>query len=143
MKRSPIALGVILAALAVVALPGAPGLAAVDTVDTKMLTQPAVSAERVVFVYANDLWTADLEGRNVRRLTSDEGVEAYPAFAPDGYHLTANSAAINKGVYAGILVDIDNEARPDGCISDIGADEFITGLECKHVYLPLVLRLFQ
>ncbi|MCK7482689.1 MAG: hypothetical protein M0C28_40385 [Candidatus Moduliflexus flocculans] len=38
-----------------------------------MLTQPAVSAERVAFVYANDLWTADLDGRDVRRLTSDLG----------------------------------------------------------------------
>ncbi|MCJ7485779.1 MAG: peptidase S41, partial [Candidatus Aminicenantes bacterium] len=57
---------------------------AVDTVDTKLLTQPAVSAERVAFVYANDLWTADLEGRNVRRLTSDVGTEFYPAFSPEG-----------------------------------------------------------
>jgi len=84
MKRSPLTLGLIVSALALAALSGAPGLAAVDTVDTKMLTQPAVSAERIVFAYANDLWTADLEGRNVRRLTSDEGVEAYPAFSPDG-----------------------------------------------------------
>ena len=49
-----------------------------------MLTRPAVSAERVVFSYANDLWTADLEGRNVRRLTSDIGAESNPAFSPDG-----------------------------------------------------------
>ncbi len=31
---------------------------AVDTKDTKFLTQPAVSASQVAFVYANDLWTA-------------------------------------------------------------------------------------
>lgn len=84
MKRSPFNLGLVLSALALVVLAGALHLAAVDTVDTKMLTQPAVSAERIAFAYANDLWTADLEGRNVRRLTSDEGVEAYPAFSPDG-----------------------------------------------------------
>ncbi|MGZ5453868.1 MAG: S41 family peptidase, partial [Candidatus Aminicenantales bacterium] len=54
------------------------------TLDTKMLTRPAVSAERIAFVYANDLWTADLEGRNVRRLTSDAGTESNPAFSPDG-----------------------------------------------------------
>jgi tricorn protease len=57
---------------------------AVDTKDTKFLTQPAVSVERIAFVYANDLWTADLDGRNVRRLTSDTGVESAPAFSPDG-----------------------------------------------------------
>lgn len=61
-----------------------PGLLAVDTNDTKMLTKPAISAERIAFAYANDLWTADLEGRNVRRLTSDVGTEFNPAFSPDG-----------------------------------------------------------
>ena len=66
------------------ALASAAGLFAVDTTDTKMLSQPAVSAERIVFAYANDLWTADLEGRNVRRLTSDPGTESNPAFSPDG-----------------------------------------------------------
>ncbi len=71
------------AALAILAI-GAGRLAAVDTTDTKMLTRPAVSAERIAFVYANDLWTADLEGRNVRRLTSDAGTEFNPAFSPDG-----------------------------------------------------------
>jgi tricorn protease len=57
---------------------------AVDTVDTKFLTKPAVSAERIAFVYADDLWTADLEGRNVRRLTSGVGAETNPVFSPDG-----------------------------------------------------------
>jgi len=57
---------------------------AVDTKDTKFLTQPAVSADLIAFVYANDLWTADLDGKNVRRLTSDVGVESAPAFSPDG-----------------------------------------------------------
>ncbi|HPW17498.1 MAG TPA: PDZ domain-containing protein [Candidatus Aminicenantes bacterium] len=74
-----------LAALAAVSLAaGAAPLAAVDTFDTRMLTQPAVSAERIAFVYANDIWTADLEGRDVRRLTSDVGAETAPAFSPDG-----------------------------------------------------------
>jgi len=57
---------------------------ALDTKDTKFLTQPAVSANMIAFVYANDLWTADLNGQNVRRLTSDVGVETSPAFSPDG-----------------------------------------------------------
>ena len=74
--------GAIVIALLATAL--AAPLAAVDTVDTKMLARPAVSAERIAFVYANDIWTADLEGRNVRRLTSDAGVESFPAFSPDG-----------------------------------------------------------
>ncbi|HRY44227.1 MAG TPA: PDZ domain-containing protein [Thermoanaerobaculia bacterium] len=51
---------------------------------TKMLTQPALSAERVAFVYGNDLWTARLDGSNVQRITSGPGVKASPAFSPDG-----------------------------------------------------------
>ncbi len=84
MKRSLVRSGTVLVGLALVALMGAPRLAPIDTTDTKMLADPAVSAERVVFSYANDLWTADLEGRNVRRLTSDPGLESHPAFSPDG-----------------------------------------------------------
>jgi tricorn protease len=84
MKRSPFGFKMILAGLALFALAGATRLPAVDTADTRMLTRPAVSADRVVFSYANDLWTADLEGRNVRRLTSDIGTESNPAFSPDG-----------------------------------------------------------
>jgi len=62
----------------------AAGLTAVDTVDTKFLAKPAISAERISFAYADDLWTADLDGRNVRRLTSGVGTETNPVFSPDG-----------------------------------------------------------
>jgi tricorn protease len=79
-KRSFVPLA--LSALLLLAFFG-PALA-VDTKDTKFLTQPAVSANLIAFVYANDLWTSDLQGQNVRRLTSDIGVESSPAFSPDG-----------------------------------------------------------
>lgn len=59
-----------------------------------------------------------------------------PAFAPDGYHLTAGSAAIDKGVDAGITVDIDGDPRPAGAGYDLGADEFWW----RKVYLPLVMH---
>ena len=58
--------------------------ARVDPVDTKMLTQPAISASHVAFIYAGDLFVSDLKGTNVRRLTTDDGVESSPAFSPDG-----------------------------------------------------------
>ncbi len=57
---------------------------AIDTKDTALLTQPAIGAKAVAFVYANDLWAADLDGRNPRRLTTDVGQESNPAFSPDG-----------------------------------------------------------
>ena len=57
---------------------------AVDPADTKLLTQPAISADHVAFIYAGDLFVADLTGSNVRRLTTDDGVESNPVFSPDG-----------------------------------------------------------
>src|SRR5262245_28931462 len=60
------------------------GRAEPDIRDTRLLTYPAVSACNVAFVYADDLWIADLDGRNVRRLTSDIGIESHPIFSPDG-----------------------------------------------------------
>ena len=65
----------------------APPVAAIDTADTRMLSQPALSARQLAFIYAGDLYVCDLDGRNVRRLTSDEGIERSPAFSPDGTQL--------------------------------------------------------
>ena len=48
------------------------------------MSQPAVSAKHVAFIYADDLWVADFDGKNPRRLTTDIGVESYPVFSPDG-----------------------------------------------------------
>ena len=36
---------------------------AVDTNDTRMLHEPAVSADHIAFIYADDLWVAGLDGR--------------------------------------------------------------------------------
>lgn len=52
--------------------------------DTRLLSQPAISEKNIAFIYAGSLWVADLDGKNVRRLTSDEGTEGNPAFSPDG-----------------------------------------------------------
>jgi tricorn protease len=75
-------LNIVLCGILVLAFFG--GALALDTKDTKFVTQPAVSAHLIAFVYAGDLWTADLDGRNPRKLTSDIGVESSPAFSPDG-----------------------------------------------------------
>ena len=53
-------------------------------VDTRLLSQPAISADHIAFIYADDLFICDVDGRNVRRLTSDQGVESNPVFSPDG-----------------------------------------------------------
>jgi len=40
------------------------------------------------------------------------------------YHIRPSSIAIDQGLNAGILTDIDGETRPNGAKPDIGADEF-------------------
>lgn len=51
---------------------------------TRMLSEPAISHDHVAFVYDGDLWIADRDGGNARRLTSYEGTETSPRFSPDG-----------------------------------------------------------
>jgi tricorn protease len=57
---------------------------AIDLNDTRLLSQPAIGRTHMAFVYANDIWVAGLDGKGVRRLTTDIGVEGSPAFSPDG-----------------------------------------------------------
>ena len=52
--------------------------------DTRLMREPATDGTRVAFLYADDLWVARLDGTDVRRLTTDEGVESNAAFSPDG-----------------------------------------------------------
>jgi tricorn protease len=58
--------------------------ARVDVTNTLLLSQPATSGQHVAFIYAGDLWSARLDGSDVRRLTTDDGQESSPAFSPDG-----------------------------------------------------------
>ena len=59
-------------------------LNAINTKDTRMLAQPAISNTHIAFVYADDLWIANTDGTQPRRLTADEGIESDPVFSPDG-----------------------------------------------------------
>ncbi len=61
---------------------------------TKLLRFPDVHADRVVFVYAGDLYSAPLAGGTAFRLTSHPGQELYPRFSPDGSRI-AFSAEYN------------------------------------------------
>ncbi len=52
--------------------------------ETLLLRSPDIHGDRVVFVYAGDLWKANAAGGAAVRLTSHPGVESYPRFSPDG-----------------------------------------------------------
>src|SRR5512147_389868 len=75
-------------------------LKGINTKDTRMLAQPAISANHIAFIYAEDLWIADPDGSHPARLTVDEGIESDPFFSPDG-RLIAFSAQYdgNTDVY--------------------------------------------
>ncbi len=60
-----------------------------------------------------------------------------PAFGVDGYHLTSSSAAIDKGVPAGVSSDIDGQPRPAQA-PDLGADEYWAPGYPKYIYLPVM-----
>ena len=51
---------------------------------TRLLRQPDIHGDTVAFVYAGDIWLASADGGDARRLTSDEGMEYFPKFSPDG-----------------------------------------------------------
>ncbi len=49
-----------------------------------MMRFPDVSADHIVFVYANDLWLVDRDGGLATPLASPQGEERMPRFSPDG-----------------------------------------------------------
>jgi tricorn protease len=61
-----------------------------NTTDTRMLEQPAISANQIAFIYAEDLWVANIDGSQPRRLTVSEGIESNPVFSPDGKWIAFN-----------------------------------------------------
>ena len=48
-----------------------------------LLRNPALSQDRIAFLYADDIWTVAREGGEARRLTSAGNVSAGPYFSPD------------------------------------------------------------
>lgn len=59
--------------------------------ETKLMHQPALSDSHIAFIYANDLWIAEKDGSNPKRLTIDEGIESNPIFSPDGSMIAFNA----------------------------------------------------
>jgi len=59
-------------------------LSGIDPNDTRLMEQPAISQDHIAFIYANDLWVANADGTQPRRLTISEGIESRPQFSPDG-----------------------------------------------------------
>ncbi|HKQ98933.1 MAG TPA: S41 family peptidase [Candidatus Polarisedimenticolia bacterium] len=70
------------AAAVVVALAGARPARALE--ECRLLRQPDIQGDRIVFVYAGDLWTVPRAGGVAARLTTHDGLERFPKLSPDG-----------------------------------------------------------
>lgn len=52
--------------------------------ETMLLRQPDISKSHITFVYAGDVWLAEKDGSNPKKITSNPAEELYPKFSPDG-----------------------------------------------------------
>lgn len=52
--------------------------------EARLVRYPHVHENKVAFTYMGDIWSADLEGKNVQRLTSHHARDLTPRFSPDG-----------------------------------------------------------
>lgn len=51
----------------------------------RLMNQPAISGDHLIFSYASDLWSWNIDGKHAAvRLTSGYGNKAYPFVSPDG-----------------------------------------------------------
>jgi len=66
--------------------------AAVAAQDSRLLRQPAISAEHIAFTYGGDLWIVERSGGEARRLTATPAVISEPHFSPDGRRIAYTSA---------------------------------------------------
>ena len=76
MKKFFLALASLVAAL--------PLLAAPVQEEARLLRFPAVGGGKIVFCYAGDLYSVDINGGAAVKLTSDVGYECFPKVSPDG-----------------------------------------------------------
>jgi len=78
--------------------------------------------------YDSTLWHANnLNSGGTGAITPQRDVTGDPAFiAPltGDYHISAISAAVDRGIGSPVVVDIDGQPRPNGAAADLGADEY-------------------
>ena len=69
---------------ATAALAADPVMGDPDPSDMRLLRNPDIHGDNIVFTYAGDLWTVSAQGGQARRLTGSVGFQSAPKFSPDG-----------------------------------------------------------
>jgi len=108
---------------------------------TLLLRQPDISSAHLAFVYAGDIWIANRDGSEPRRLTSHPAEENSPSFSPDGSKIAfAASYENNADVY---VIDVaggqperltwhPGNDVPTGWTADGSAVLFVSNRETDH-----------
>ena len=88
--------------------------------ETRLLRFPDIHEDRVVFVYAGDLYTVSADGGPAARLTSHEGMELFPKFSPDGSEV-AYSAEYNGTRQVYVIPSTGGTPRQLTWYNDVGS----------------------
>src|SRR5215469_6643279 len=59
--------------------------------EAKLVRYPHYHQGRIAFTYLGDIWTADENGQNIRRITANKARDVYPRFSPDGKWIAFSS----------------------------------------------------
>ena len=123
-------------------------LKGIDPNDTRLMEQPAISQDHIAFIYANDLWVANLDGSQPRRLTVSEGIESRPHFSPDGKHIAfsaeydGNTDVFLLPVEGGIPRRLTWHPFPDQVTGFTPDGEKVLFLSMRTVHTGRFLQLF-
>jgi tricorn protease len=66
-------------------------LAAQALAEAKLVRYPHYHDGKIAFTYLADIWTADENGQNIRRITVHRARDVYPRFSPDGKWIAFSS----------------------------------------------------
>lgn len=87
---------------------------------TRLLRQPDVNDSQITFTYGSDVWIANINDTNVKRLTSTAAVETNPYFSPDGKWIAFTSNRFGSNAVYVVSVEGGDAKRltwhPSGAI---------------------------
>ncbi len=89
MKRVLAVIGLALVARSLLA--AEPAATAAPATHTRLLRHPTYCKGQVAFSYLGDIWVANEDGSNLRRLTDHKAREVFPRFSPDGKWIAFSS----------------------------------------------------